>query len=145
MNDKKAIQLTDRFFEGDTTLREEQELYAYFLSDKVCPKLMPLRQMILDMSQLQPHATKQKARVVSINGWRRWRPVAIAASVLMVVGITATVWMANGGNDYEMMAYGQRQDNREAVMREVERTLDDARSGTPNVGAELKDAFGQFQ
>ena len=30
-------------------------------------------------------------------------------------------------------------------MREVERTLDDARSGTPNVGAELKDAFKQFQ
>ena len=41
MNDNKAIQLTDRFFNGETTLGEEQELYAYFLSGKVCPQLMP--------------------------------------------------------------------------------------------------------
>ncbi len=145
MNDKKAIQLTDRFFNGETTLSEEQELYAYFLSGKVCPKLMPLQQMFLDMSQLQPREPSQKAKVVNIKGWRRWRRAAIAATAVIAVGITATVWMASGNSDYEMMAYGQRQDNREAVMHEVERTLNDARSGTPNVGAELKDAFGQFQ
>ncbi len=145
MNDKKAIQLTDRFFNGETTLDEEQELYAYFLSGKVCPKLMPLRQMFLDMSQLQSQEPPQKARVVSITGWRRWRRVSIAAVVMATIGITATVWMAKDDNVYEMVAYGQRQNNREAVMREVERTLSDAQNGTPNVGAELKDAFGQFQ
>lgn len=145
MNDKKAIQLTDRFFNGETTLDEEQELYAYFLSGKVSPKLMPLRQMFLDMSQLQDQEPPQKAKVVSIKGWRHWRRVAIAAAVIATVGITATVWMAKADNDYEMIAYGQRQNNREAVMREVERTLSNAQSGTPNVGAELKDAFGQFQ
>ncbi len=145
MNDKKAIQLTDRFFNGETTLDEEQELYAYFLSGKVCPKLMPLRQMFLDMSKLQSQEPPQKARVVSITGWRRWRRVSIAAVVMATIGITATVWMAKDDNVYEMVAYGQRQNNREAVMREVERTLSDAQNGTPNVGAELKDAFGQFQ
>lgn len=145
MNDKKAIQLTDRFFNGETTLDEEQELYAYFLSGKVCPKLMPLRQMFLDMSKLQSQEPPQKARVVCITGWRRWRRVSIAAVVMATIGITATVWMAKDDNVYEMVAYGQRQNNREAVMREVERTLSDAQNGTPNVGAELKDAFGQFQ
>lgn len=145
MNDNKAIQLTDRFFNGETTLGEEQELYAYFLSDKVCPQLMPLRQMFLDMSQLQGIEPTQKAKVVSINRRKRWLRVAIAAAVVATVGITATMWTTRHDHDYEMMAYGQRQDNREAVMREVERTLDDARSGTPNVGAELKDAFKQFQ
>ncbi len=145
MNDKKAIQLTDRFFNGETTLDEEQELYAYFLSGKVCPKLMPLRQMFLDMSQLQSQEPPQKARVVSITGWRHWRRVAIAAVVMATIGITATMWMAKDDNVYEMVAYGQRQNNREAIMREVERTLSDAQNGTPNVEAELKDAFGQFQ
>lgn len=145
MNDKKAIQLTDKFFNGETTLGEEQELYAYFLSSRVCPKLMPLRQMFLDMSQLQGQEPPQKARMVSIKGWRHWQRVAIAAAVAAIAGITATLWTTIHDNDYEMMAYGQRQNNREAVMREVERTLGDARSGTPNVGAELKDAFGQFQ
>lgn len=145
MNDKKAIQLTDRFFNGETTLGEEQELYAYFQSGKVCPKLMPLRQMFLDMSKLQGQEPPQEARVVSITGWRRWRRVAIAAVVMATIGITATVWMAKDDNVYEMVAYGQRQNNREAIMREVERTLSDAQNGTPNVEAELKDAFGQFQ
>lgn len=163
MNDKKAIQLTDKFFEGKTTLSEEQELYAYFLSSEVCPKLMPLRQMFLDMSQMQgmelvpgleaaqnqqqsqTQQQSQKARVVSINAWQRWRRVAIAATVMAIVGITATLWMSRGNNDYEMMAYGQRLNNREAVMHEVERTLSNAKSGAPNVGAELKEAFGQFQ
>lgn len=151
MNDKKAIQLTDKFFEGKTTLSEEQELYAYFLSGKVCPKLMPLRQMFLDMRQMQGMELvpglepAQKARVVNINGWRRWHRVAIAAAAMAAIGITATLWTARDTNDYEMMAYGQRLNNREAVMREVERTLSNAQSGTPNVGAELKDAFGQFQ
>ena len=42
------------------------------------------------------------------------------------------------------MAYGERQTDREAVMNEVERTLGDAKSAAPNVGAELKDAFGQY-
>ena len=83
--------------------------------------------------------------MVSINRRKRWLRVAIAAAVVATVGITATMWTTRHDHDYEMMAYGQRQDNREAVMREVERTLDDARSGTPNVGAELKDAFKQFQ
>ena len=145
MNDNKAIQLTDRSFNGKTTLGEEQELYAYFLSGKVCPQLMPLRQMFLDMSQLQGIEPTQKAKVVSINRRKRWLRVAIAAAVVATVGITATMWTTQHDHDYEMMAYGQRQVNREAVMREVERTLDDARSGTPNVGAELKDAFKQFQ
>lgn len=71
MNDNKAIQLTDRFFNGKTTLSEEQELYAYFLSGKVCPQLMPLRQMFLDMSQLQGIEPTQKAKVVSINRRKR--------------------------------------------------------------------------
>ena len=145
MNDNKAIQLTDKFFNGETTLGEEQELYAYFLSGKVCPKLAPLRQMFLDMSQLQGHEPSRKAKVMSINRRKRWRHVAIAATVAAIAGITATLWTTIHDNDYEMMAYGQRQNNREAVMREVERTLGEARSGTPNVGAELKDAFGQFQ
>ena len=53
MNETKATQLIDKFFEGATTLSEEQQLYDYFTSPNVGPELMPVRQMFLDMCQLQ--------------------------------------------------------------------------------------------
>ena len=45
MNETKATQLIDKFFEGATTLSEEQQLYDYFTSPNVGPELMPVRQM----------------------------------------------------------------------------------------------------
>lgn len=145
MNETKARQLVDRYFEGATTLGEEQELYAYFTSDRVSDELLPLKQMFLDMCQLQGCEPKPKAQVVSLKGRSRWRRVAIAAAVVATAGIVAALWFGHADStDYEMVAYGQRQTNREAVMREVNRTLDDAQSSAPNVGAELKDAFAQY-
>lgn len=145
MNENKAKQLVDRYFEGTTTLRDEQELYAYFTSGHVSAELMPLRQMFLDMCQLQGCEPAPKAKMVSLKGRRRWRRVAIAAAVVATAGIVAALWFGHADStDYEMVAYGQRQTNREAVMREVDRTLDDAQSSAPNVGAELKDAFAQY-
>ena len=145
MNENKAKQLVDRYFEGATTLREEQELYAYFTSGHVSAELTPLKQMFLDMCQLQGCEPAPVAQVVSIKPRRHWRKVAIAAAVVAAAGIVAAVWFSQANStDYEMMAYGQRLTNREAVMHEVDRTLDDAQSSAPNVGAELKDAFAQY-
>lgn len=145
MNENKARQLVDRYFEGRTTLRDERELYAYFTSDHVSTDLEPLRQMFLDMCQLQGCEPAPQATVVSLKSRSRWQRVAIAAAVVATTGIVAALWFGQADStDYEMMAYGRRQDNREAVMREVNRTLSDAQSSAPNVGAELKDAFAQY-
>lgn len=66
--------------------------------------------------------------------------------MVATAGIVASLWFAQANStQYEMIAYGQRQTDREAVMREVSRTLDNAQGSTPNVGAELKDAFAQYQ
>ena len=134
MNETKATQLIDKFFEGATTLSEEQQLYDYFTSANVGPELMPVRQMFLDMCQ-----------VATLKPRRRWRRIAAAAALMATAGIIATLWFSQRNtSDYEIVAYGVRQTDRETVMNEVERTLGDAKSAAPNVGAELKDAFGQY-
>ena len=75
----------------------------------------------------------------------RWRRIAAAAALVATAGIIATLWFSQRNtSDYEIVAYGVRQTDRETVMNEVERTLGDAKSAAPNVGAELKDAFGQY-
>ncbi len=144
MNENKARQLANQFFEGTTTLHEEQELYVYFKFGHVSPELMPLRQMFLDMCQLQGCEPQPKAQMVSIKNRRRWRRIAAAAAVVASVGIVTSMWFAQADDaNYEMVAYGQRQNDREAVMREVGRTLGEAQNNVPDIGAELKDAFGQ--
>lgn len=71
MNENKAKQLVDRYFEGTTTLGEEQELYAYFTSTHVSAELTPLKQMFLDMCQLQGCEPAPVTQVVSIKPQRR--------------------------------------------------------------------------
>ena len=145
MNETKATQLIDKFFEGSTTLSEEQQLYDYFTSPNVGPELMPVRQMFLDMCQLQGCEPTPKAQVATLKPRRRWRRIAAAAALVATAGIIATLWFSQRNtSDYEIVAYGVRQTDRETVMNEVERTLGDAKSAAPNVGAELKDAFGQY-
>lgn len=145
MNETKATQLIDKFFEGATTLSEEQQLYDYFTSDNVGPELMPVRQMFLDMCQLQGCEPTPKAQVATLKPRRRWLRIAAAAALVATAGIIATLWFSQRNtSDYEIVAYGERQTDREAVMNEVERTLGGAKSAAPNVGAELKDAFGQY-
>ena len=140
MNETKATQLIDKFFEGATTLSEEQQLYDYFTSANVGPELM-----FLDMCQLQGCEPTPKAQVATLKPRRRWRRIAAAAALVATAGIIATLWFSQRNtSDYEIVAYGVRQTDRETVMNEVERTLGDAKSAAPNVGAELKDAFGQY-
>ena len=137
MNETKATQLIDKFFEGATTLSEEQQLYDYFTSPNVGPELMPVRQMFLDMCQLQGCEPTPKAQVATLKPRLRWRRIAAAAALVATAGIIATLWFSQRNtSDYEIVAYG--------VLNEVERTLGDAKSAAPNVGAELKDAFGQY-
>ncbi len=145
MNETKAKQLVDRYFEGATTLHEEQELYAFFTSGHVSDELKPLRQMFLDMCQLQGCEPAPKATVVGLKSRSRWRRVAIAATVAATAGIVAGVWFGHtDSTSYEMIAYGKHMNDRKAVMSEVNRTLGDTQSSAPNVGDELKDAFAQY-
>lgn len=147
MNEKEARQLTDRFFEGDTTLADEERLYAYYTSEQVAPALMADRQMFLDMCCLQGCEPARKSQTLPLTPHRhlalRWRHIAIAATVAAMAGIVTAVWL-RPADDCEMVAYGQRLTDREAVMHEVESTLTDAQSATPDVGNELRDAFGQY-
>ena len=44
--------MVERFFEGETTLDEEQALYDYFASDDVATTLLPYKEMFRDFSHI---------------------------------------------------------------------------------------------
>lgn len=120
--------LTDRFFDGDTTLAEEQHLYELYRSAETLPDdLAPLREMMLDLAALrQPHTTGTESRVSHGHTLRRpatWRWLSMAASLLLLFAL-GSAWYAHRQQD-ELVAYvyGHRTTDREVVMQEVQQAL----------------------
>ncbi len=147
MNDNilKIRTLVDRFFDGDTTLDEEQQLYAFFRDSTELPEdMQPLRDMFLDLAAVQrvaaPAPEKQKVRRPR---WLRW--VAAAAVALLLVGGAATIFTHRSEAEEEYVAYiyGERTTDRAVVLEEMQQTMTAlaATDGSDVVEEQLKSMF----
>ena len=135
--------LTDRFFDGTTTLEEEQELYDYYRREQALPAdLAQLRQLFLDFAAVQ-FADEQAVIVSKPRRWLRWA-VAACAALLIVAG--AAVWLNSGRQgDDECVAYiyGERTTDRDVVLGEMQKTMAAvADDGSDEVEEQLKMMFG---
>lgn len=149
MNDIQTIRtLTERFFDGLTTLTEEQQLYDFFSRKQqlLPPDLLPLRQMFLDLAAVQHAATVRQPRR---HAWRRWA-VAAAAAVLLAAGATllfrrhATSSPIAIDADDELVAciYGRYTTDRTVVLAEVQKTMAIVSDGSADiVDEQLKAMF----
>lgn len=132
--------LIDRFFDGDTTLAEEQELYAYFRQDSTAlpEDLVPLREMFLDLAAV-PFAGTQPRRAPR-RPWLRW-----AAAIALLLAVSATVLFTRSHQaDDECVAiiYGERTTDRSVVITEMEKTMATVTAdGSDVVEAQLKSMF----
>ena len=140
--------LTDRFFDGTTTLEEEQELYDYYRREQALPAdLAQLRRLFLDFAAVEfadePAAERQAP---APRRWLRWA-VAACAALLIVAG--AAVWLNSGRQgDDECVAYiyGERTTDRDVVLGEMQKTMAAvADDGSDEVKEQLKMMFGNDQ
>ncbi len=158
MNDNtlKIRTLIDRFFDGETTLDEEQQLYAFFRRPpaELPEDLLPLRDMFLDLAVVQYVATEsqqtvhesQQAEQTEQTKHRRWlRWTAAAAVALLMVGGAATLFTHGRGADDDCVAYiyGQRTTDRTVVLSEMQKTMTalSATDGSDVVEEQLKTMF----
>ena len=137
--------LTDRFFDGTTTLEEEQELYDYYRREQALPAdLAQLRQLFLDFAAVQfadePAAERQAP---TPRRWLRW---AVAACAALTIAAGAAVWLNSGRQgDDECVAYiyGERTTDRDVVLSEMQKTMAAvADDGSDEVEEQLKMMFG---
>lgn len=140
--------LTDRFFDGTTTLEEEQELYDYYRREQALPTdLAQLRQLFLDFAAVQfadePAAERQAP---APRRWLRW---AVAACAALTIAAGAAVWLNSGRQgDDECVAYiyGERTTDRDVVLGEMQKTMAAvADDGSDEVEEQLKMMFGNDQ
>lgn len=145
-NELKIRTLLERFFDGETTLEEEQLLYAFFqhtAEEQLAEDLRPLRGMFLDLQELGGKddtevATMSQHRVTGgqsreTGGQRRgaghrwgWR---VAAALLVLVAGGAWLLFGRSGQpaegDDEVVAfvYGQRTTDPAVVLSEMQHTM----------------------
>ena len=162
--DNEIRMLMERFFEGRTTLEEEQELYGFFRKENLPQDLLPYKDMFLDFSALtltgqeaallspdklpsQPATKDITARPAPIRQ-RRTRSIylkysmGIAATLLLAVLIG---WGVNTRQErqlaalYEgsyMIVNGKRTDKLTRIHPEIERTLAKAEKIEQDLSAE---------
>ena len=86
----KIRTLVDRFFDGETTLSEEQELLAWFRDTHELPEdLKPLREMFLDLDAVQCVALPTQPKEQVRTHPRRWAHWSVAAAVAVMVAVPA--------------------------------------------------------
>ena len=137
--------LTDRFFDGTTTLEEEHELYDYYRREQALPAdLAQLRRLCLDFAAV-PFADEPAAEQQAPTP-RRWLRWAVAACAALLIAAGTAVWLNNGRQGEEECVayiYGKRTTDRDVVLSEMQKTMaavtDD---GSDVVEEQLKMMFG---
>ena len=136
--------LTDRFFDGKTTVEEEQELYDYYRREQALPSdLVQLRQLFLDFAAVQFSDEQAEQQAPIPRRWLRW---AVAACAALLIAAGTAVWLNNGRQGEEECVayiYGKRTTDRDVVLSEMQKTMaavtDD---GSDVVEEQLKMMFG---
>lgn len=130
--------LTDRFLEGETTLEEERELYAFYRSEEVPDDLLSLRPLFVGLEEIQletPSITSKKKK----GDWRKW--VMIAASVLVFFLFGGSFLWQQQQNECVAYVYGERVTDRDLIMQELERSIGTMTEGQNDIENQLNDMF----
>lgn len=130
--------LTDRFLEGETTLEEERELYAFYRSEEVPDDLLSLRPLFVGLEEIQletPSITSKK----KMGDWRKW--VMIAASVLVLFLLGGSFLWQQQQNECVAYVYGERVTDRDLIMQELERSIGTMTEGQNDIENQLNDMF----
>ena len=126
----EAERLIARFFDGDTTLAEEQALYRLFSAEKLPPSLERYRKVFAAFGSMQ--ATPMKKMLVP-HSRTLWKAVAgVAAAVVLAFGVTAysdvrerQMLARHYGGSY-VIENGQRIDDLTKIRPDIENALEKA-------------------
>ena len=140
MNDNllRIRTLTDRFFDGDTTPEEEQELYDFYRMEDIPEDLRPHQELFKDLAAL----TTLSPTVEQRQHRSRWWIAAAAIALLLTIGGT-TLYHYQREDECVAYIYGERVTDRDVVLGEMQKTMTAMTAdGSDVVEEQLKAMFG---
>lgn len=129
-SDNDIHRLVERFMEGDTTLSEEHELYAYFHGNAVADDLQQMRELFLGLEGLESldglgKQQKTEERPKPVSRRLRLHPwlTAVAATLLTLFVVSAALYVNHQQNYCEAIVYGQKVTDKTAIRAEMAQTM----------------------
>ena len=150
-NELRIRTLTERFFEGETTLAEEHELYEYYRSGEVPADLQPLQSMFLGLEavELKQEEPEQKEVPLQLNATNavttRRKPIiwkwitAAAAVVVLLISGASLFWSQQ--NECVAYIYGEKCTDQDVIMQELERNIGAMTEGQNDIESQLNEMF----
>ena len=133
--------LTEKFFDGITTLEEEKTLYSYFSGADIEQSLIPLQDMFRDLAALNnsvtadsiPTSVPATAKRPKAKRRSMWTAISAAAAVILLLVIvkSASNWheeqqLAALYEGSYMIVDGKRIDDLRKLKPEIEKSLSEA-------------------
>lgn len=127
--------LTERFFDGETSLAEEQELYSLFREGDVPEDLKQYRGLFAGFDSIR--LPQQK------NSRRNWRQaIGIAASVLVLFAIGTMLLVKQSNDECVAYIYGEKCTDQAIVMQQMQSTLSEM-GDIATVDEQMRDFFSE--
>ena len=153
MNELEIRTLTERFFDGETSLAEERRLYQLYSEAEGLPAdLLPLREMMLDLGRLDaeipstqiptPNPSRGEGSLKSlpadnatyktsqtplpsggVGGGYLGVWLSLAASLLLLFTLGSMWYGYERQNECVAYVYGERVTDQELVMREMQTAM----------------------
>jgi hypothetical protein len=133
---KRIEQLLEKYFEAETSIAEEKELKAYFISPNVAPHLEQYKSMFGYFSN---EATREFYKTVPLKNKRsvgKW--MSVAASVVLMAGMFT--YLNNEPAEQDLGTY----ESPEQAFLETQKALNMI-SKNVNVGVKSINCIGQYE
>lgn len=134
MKTEEIKRLVDRFFDGETTVKEERKLYTYFQNAEIPENLLEYREMFLDMAAVDTEFVAMQTRKPKFKFLPVWSRIAIGTAAMIAIVFGATLFVNHieenklenlYGGSY-VIVNGQRIDDLRKIKNTINETLSDA-------------------
>lgn len=136
----KIRTLTEKFFNGETSLQEERTLYDFYCQDDIPDDLRSSQELFRSLGALDSIGIDRQ-QVPRQHGNRRWLAAAVTAVAVVSLG-GALLFRYHSENECVAYFYGERVTDRTIVLGEMQQTMASiAGDGSDVVEEQLKALF----
>lgn len=147
-NNTEWCRLMERYYEGDTSPREERELAAFLLSPQAGKTGSEADRAVI-VYELMVHRLRSRQNVRPVSSKASllgpmWRVAVAVAGLLLVGGGAAYYGWYRSQNSFSVSIYGEKYVQEEVLRTQLQRALEEVFAPIPTPEEQLTAVFGEL-